>query len=217
MVALPLAVDSSAASSGARVLDCPKVERLTLNLAADVTIRPGPGRITVRAAPEVLKGLKWGQLDGVWTLSGIQQASDRSPVKVEVEVPRLHALSLMGALDVMADGCLADHATLVVSGACDYRQAGLQLQSLQLNLSGSTTVQLRGRCTKLMAEVDGSSELLAHDLQCQSVTLRAEGSGDLKVWAQRELMADLGGATTLWVRGQPKLRQRLMGAASIEA
>lgn len=199
------------------MLDCPGVERLTLNLAADVTIRPGPGRITVRAAPELLQRLKLAKTGGIWTLSGIHQASDRSPVKVDAEVPRLQWLSLMGALDVMADGCLADQATLTVAGSCDYRQAGLQLQSLQLNLSGSTTVLLRGRCARLVAEVDGSSELLAHDLQCQSVRLRADGSGDLKVWAQKELMADLGGATTLWVRGQPTLHQRLSGAASIEA
>jgi len=220
VLASPALLDMPAAhavSLDTRRSDHAGVSRLSIDLAADVSIRPGPGRMTVTAERKVLQTLKVQQ-DGAWLrLSGIQQASDRSPVRVVLELPALQVLQLGGALDVQGERCLAPQSELNVAGSCDVNLSGLQLQRLSLQQSGSTTVLLKGQCDQMNIKAQGSSDLLAAELPCRSVHIDAAGTGDFRVWAQKELVAQLEGTATLYVRGQPRIRQSLSGTASIEA
>jgi len=193
------------------------VRRVSIDLAADVSIRPGAGRLTVTAERKVLSTLKVVQQGASLSLSGIQEASDRSPVRVVLELPPLEFLQLGGALDVQGERCLTPQADLQVGGSCDVNLSGLQLQRLNLRQSGSTTVLLKGQCDQLNIQAQGSSDLLAAELPCRNVRIEAAGTGDFRVWAQKELVAQLEGTATLYVRGQPRIRQSLSGTASIEA
>jgi hypothetical protein len=206
-----------AVSLDTRRSDHAGISRLSIDLAADVSIRPGPGRLTVTAERKVLQTLKVQQ-DGAWLrLSGIQEASDRSPVRIVLEVPALQVLHLAGALDVQGERCLAPQAELKVAGSCDVNLSGLQLQRLALQQSGSTTVLLKGQCDQLTILAQGSSDLLAAELPCRAVRIDAAGTGDFRVWAQKDLDVQLAGTATLYLRGQPRIRQSLSGTASIEA
>ncbi len=193
------------------------VRRVSIDLAADVSIRPGPGRLQVTAERKVLPTLNVVQRGDLLSLSGILEATDRSPVRVVLEMPPLQWLQLAGALDVQGERCLAPQTELKVGGACDVNLSGLQLHTLNLSQSGSTTVLLKGQCDHMTIQAQGSSDLLAAEMPCRSVRIDAAGTGDFRIWAQKELDAQLAGTATLYLRGQPRIRQSLSGTASIEA
>lgn len=208
---------ASAAVLEARRSEHAGVRRVSIDLAADVSIRPGPGRLQVTAERKVLPTLKVVQHGDLLSLSGILEATDRSPVRVVLEVPALQSLHLAGALDVQGERCLSPKAELKVGGACDVNLSGLALHQLNLSQSGSTTVLLKGQCDQLNIHAQGASDLLAAELPCRAVRIDAAGSGDFRIWAQKELDAQLAGTATLYLRGQPRIRQSLSGTASIEA
>lgn len=208
----------AAAAAEARQTQWPGMERLSLDMAANVTIRPGPGRLTITAERAILDRIKTSMAGGMLVVSGSDNASDRSPVSVLLECEPLSELHLLGALDVRGERCLARSKALVkVQGASDVHLKNLQGGSLQLDISGSTTVNLAGQFDHLAASIHGASDLDASALKCRRVSVEADGSGDLQVWALSELDAALAGAVTLKVRGQPRIHQKVSGSASLES
>lgn len=105
---------------------------------------------------------------------------------VEVTVPSLKGAYLDGSGDLIVTGIDADEFTG--------------------ELDGSGDLALSGTCTNLDADLDGSGDIRARNLECSNVDVRLDGSGDITVFASESVTARLRGSGDIDVRGKPKQR-----------
>lgn len=113
-------------------------------------------------------------------------------VTLEVTVPLLRAVAIVGSGDVTIDRVRGAELQLSISGSGDLAVGDLAVDRLDVAVVGSGTATLAGRAKQADVAVRGSGDLVATPLTVDDATLSATGSGDLAITALRS--AKVGGA-----------------------
>lgn len=122
---------------------------------------------------------------------------DAIPI-VEVELPDLHSIELIG------------------SGDLDCRCEG-DLGRLNVSLVGSGDVSLKGRLQTLNVELAGSGDVDASDLSVPNANLRLTGSGDITACVTEAVKVSLSGSGDIIVSGRPHGREtRVSGSGEVK-
>lgn len=106
------------------------------------------------------------------------------PLRVEVTLPALAALS--------------------VPGGADAEVAAIDPERFVLASDGSSRIRARGETRELVAEINGSGETWLDELRAGTVRIRLNGEGDVHLRAERELLAELNGGGDIVYRGRPE-------------
>ena len=106
------------------------------------------------------------------------------PLRVEVTLPALAALS--------------------VPGGADAEVAAIDPERFVLAADGSSRIRARGETRELVAEINGSGETRLDELRAGVVRIRLNGEGDVHLRAERELLAELNGGGDIVYRGRPE-------------
>ena len=181
----------------AQARDVPPFDRVELAGSNNVAIRVGNGQSVVvhaddnlvdRVTTHVYGGnLVIGNLDGSFTT--------KTPMRVEVTVPRLDALALSG------------------SGTID--AAGIDSKALTVTLPGSGVVSATGRADAVEATLDGSGTAQLQGLVAQDVHAVVNGSGEILVTAKHLLDASVPGSGTVFYRGNPHVKTTITGSGTV--
>lgn len=123
--------------------------------------------------------------------------------RVFVTLPRLSALSVSGAADVVGETPFdSRRMELHASGSSDI-SLEISVDVLTSTVSGSSDVNLRGRAEEVSATVSGSGDLKASSLQAERVEVGVSGSGDAYVHARRAIRASASGSGDVYCHGNP--------------
>lgn len=118
------------------------------------------------------------------------------PLRVELELPAIPAVTLRGSGDLRID---------------DVSQDGLNIAVI-----GSGDVDVAGRATQFTLELSGSGDVDARDLQAEHAAVSLVGSGDVHVYAAASIRATLSGSGDIVVHGNPPQRSdRVRGSGEI--
>lgn len=90
------------------------------------------------------------------------------------------------------------------SGNASYR--GFVQPELNLEISGSGSIDLGGTTERLEADISGSGQVEAFDLSTKAARLRISGSGEIRVTVAESIRARISGSGRIKVAGQPPLR-----------
>jgi hypothetical protein len=102
------------------------------------------------------------------------------------------------------------------SGASDIEVEGLHGGQFELDLSGATDAELRGKVDRLDADISGAGDLDAAWLEAKAVVLDMSGAGEAKIWATQTLEIDVSGAGRVVYWGDPTdVREDISGAGSV--
>lgn len=115
------------------------------------------------------------------------RARDRwndADVVVKIQMPKLAALDVSGAVDADLDG--------------------LDEERLEIDISGAADLDARGRCGTLELTVNGAGEIDAEDLHCETVTAIINGAGEASVHASRKVTARVNGVGEIDIYGNPQ-------------
>ena len=112
--------------------------------------------------------------------------STNAPLEVDITLPALTELELIGSGDAQIQGLRGGDLTLVVQGSGDVVATG-QVEHLQARISGSGDMALR-------------------ELRAQTVHAKVHGSGDMEVHAEEKLTASVHGSGEIDYWGDPKER-----------
>jgi len=164
---------------------------------ATVIVGAGP-RVRVRGddnmvgfvRTRVTRGELRVSVDAVFTTSS-------EPLEVTIYAPELDSLDLDGAVSAEVTGFDGGDFSLTADGA--------------------THVELDGNVECFIAEVNGASSIDGTDFSTECADITANGASEIELAVRESLTLALDGASSLRVRGQPRIvSQRVEGASSLE-
>lgn len=155
---------------------------------------------------ETLKSVVTVVKDGTLEVRLEHKTCWRCEVKVEITTPKLARLRVSGAAKAQVEGSFGPRLDLQASGAAKTVVRGLKAAALSAHASGASGLELAGQVTAVELEVSGASSVEAPKLVAQNVKAELSGASDAELRAEKGINADLSGASSLTVRGNPAAR-----------
>jgi hypothetical protein len=170
--------------------------------------------------------IKWREhirtevVDGILKISLDVHKWSRGNIKIKayVSFTTLDRLSASGASDVFVDGVITgEHLSIDLNGASDFKGA-INVKELRLEQSGASDAHVTGVVSEL-ADIhsSGASDVKGYDLTIQNCTVHASGASDIRVTVNKELSADLSGASSVFYKGDAVIKDtRTSGASTVK-
>ena len=107
---------------------------------------------------------------------------------------------------------------LDVSGASDATVDNVETESLRLESSGASRIEISGEARSLTVAVSGASKLDAENLKTERAKVQASGASKASVFASEGVDVNASGASKINYSGNPKsVNKDASGASSISA
>jgi len=180
----------------------------------------------VRAEQRLLPNLVTRQDGNTLTISsqGLM-INARRPMRVELTLPALQELQVLGSGNSRVEGFSGDalavtvrgsgnvefngkyrRVTSIVAGSGDLTLNGGDSENVDISLLGSGDASIRGSSKLLRAAINGSGDLLGNSLLADSVSVSVMGSGDALVHARNSVAIVIRGSGDVHVQGAPSQR-----------
>lgn len=146
----------------------------------------------------------------------LKPSSWKKGVSITIPVESITALSLSGSGEIVGNKTLkANYFETAMSGSGDIRIA-LDVNSLKAGMSGSGDMALSGKATDFTVSISGSGDINAYDLIADNVDATVSGSANIKVTANKEIIAKVSGSGDIDYRGNPeKIDTKVSGSGDI--
>lgn len=188
---------SGVAASVARHV--PAFDAVDLVGSNNVTVHVGSERtVVVRADDNLLHLVTTEVRAGALVIASDGSFTTKTPMSVDVTVPRLERVTLSGSGNVVVDGV---HAKRFV-----------------VRLPGAGALTVTGKAARLHATLGGSGDLRLQGLQARDAAVSVSGAGRLQVHVSGALRASVSGAGAIVYSGNPATVTRsVTGTGSIVA
>jgi len=152
----------------------------------------------------------------VGMVKGTKWKGGNKKLKAYISFIKLDNLTVSGACDVFVSGSLkADELKISQSGASDFK-GNLDVNKLTVELSGASDMKVSGNAIQVSVEASGASSFKGYELTAETCNLRASGSSDLKITANKEISAHASGASDIRYRGSADIKElKSSGASSV--
>lgn len=173
--------------------------------------------ITVTGQSQVIDLLETKVGGGVWKIRTSKCWDSDTTLTVHIAMPSaLNSIAVSGSADVDAGTVFGtDGIELSTSGSGSIRVTELNAKSLDLDISGSGEITVRGTCSELEGSISGSGDLHAVDLAANAAKLKISGSGNAAVKAISTLDASVSGSGVVRYSGKPDVRSSVSGSGSV--
>ena len=152
-----------------------------------LTIQIGPApRLTIEADKNILPIIKTTIENGRLDIYSDRSYSVNGRIKVTVTSPNVSDISASGSNQIEARGFAGG--------------------PLSISLDGSNGAVLAGRVAALTCVLSGANHLAAQGLAAGSANVALNGSGDAAVDASQRIVANISGAGTITISGNPQER-----------
>lgn len=135
--------------------------------------------LTIGVEPIVLNNVSFGGIH----ISGMYMSSKISTVDVTLELPQLADIKIKG------------------SGNVTYH--GFKQESIEVDITGSGNVNMKGEANSIDVNISGSGEVDAVAVQAKKARLKLSGSGRVCVTASDSVKARLLGSGQIKIAGSP--------------
>ena len=106
---------------------------------------------------------------------------------------------------------------LEVSGVAKVSLSNIDNDSLKIDSSGASKINLEGKSKNLNIDISGATRVNAKELKTEKASVDASGASKAYVFASNELKTDLSGASKVVYSGNPtNIDKKLSGASSIK-
>lgn len=137
-------------------------------------------------------------------------------LKAYVSYTLLDRLDASGASDIFVDGVItADNLDVTLSGASDFRGA-VNVKELKMNQSGASDARITGAVSGTASfESSGASDVKGYDLVVQNCDVHASGASDIHITVNKDITADVSGASSVHYKGNGAVRELHSSGASV--
>lgn len=195
---------------------------IQLSNAFSVVITQGnePGLAVSASDKEAVANIKTKVENGVlkiWFDNGDKWMRKSPQLKAYIAVARLEAIKASGACDIKVEGTLnAANLKVELSGATDFTGNINVSNVLQANLNGASDLNLTGVADQVSIDVNGASEVRAIDFSTSQCRIEANGASSVQITVDKELSAQLSGASSVRYKGTAVIKEiKTSGASSI--
>jgi hypothetical protein len=185
--------------------------------AIDVTVEKGDSqRVTVEGEANLIPLIKTGVNGDTWRIGTSKCYSSTQGLTIHIVTPNLASVDVEGsgnvrAADVFGTGPV--HFSCQGSGGITVD--GINTQELKIDVEGSGSVSIKGTCSVLDADLEGSGELHAKDLAANEAQVEVSGSGSATITAITKLDAKVQGSGEIRYAGKPEVNSKVEGSGSV--
>ena len=194
-------------------------DRVEVAGVGSLTITQGATEaLTIQAEDNLLTKLRSTVENGTLRLAPRPgtQVSPTKPIRYDLKVRQLRAISLSGAPDVTAASLNGDQLDLDESGAGRINLTHITASALTVHISGAGAVTVSGQAAQQTVSISGAGRYSAPDLASQRATIDISGAGNCAVRVSDHLSASISGAGHITYTGSPTtVEQNVSGAGSV--
>jgi hypothetical protein len=129
---------------------------------------------------------------------------------------KLEEVKISGSGKMLLDKTVkADEMDITVSGSGKVQAGNLQCKTLNLNISGSGSAELKGSGKNASYTVSGSGNIRAYHFPVKESKITISGSGSMEVNASEKLNAKISGSGSVKYRGKPQVDSSISGSGKI--
>jgi Putative auto-transporter adhesin, head GIN domain len=150
-----------------------------------VKVGPTPG-LTIETDKNLLPIIKTDVSNGRLEIYTDRSYSVDGRIKITVTSPNIVDISASGSNQINGEGLIGG--------------------PLSISLNGSNNAVLSGKISALTARMSGSNNLTAQQLTADSAEVALSGSGAASVDARQRIVAEISGAGSITVYGNPQAR-----------
>lgn len=151
---------------------------------------------------------------GLFALDTISPTKD---VNINLKYKDLQNIDLSGEITLMTTNKIRTENLIMNLSGVSTVTSELFVNSLNLNSSGSGTIQLTGSAAKVDLKITGSGNLDSKDLDSKDVKVDISGVGNAKLRADDSLDVNVTGAGSLEYVGNPKkITQNITGTGTVK-
>lgn len=144
--------------------------------------------------------------------------SSGETVEAWITIPHLQRLHTAGAGTIVVDGRIEEPSVeLDLSGATNLDLASIKAGKLDLQLSGTGNVLIRGgEVAAGRYAISGSGNIDAFDLHNRSAEVSVAGAGRAALTATERLDASISGAGIIRYKGKPAITKNVSGIGTLQ-
>lgn len=125
-------------------------------------------------------------------------------------------VQVSGASDVRLNKAVRVEEVLIkTSGAGDLYANDLQCGKMEVTVTGSSDVKIKGKAAEARYRVSGSGDISAKEFIVEQLDCHVSGSGDIRCHATETLQARASGSGDIYYSGNPRADTKTSGAGDI--
>jgi hypothetical protein len=138
-------------------------------------------------------------------------------LKAYIAVKNLDEIKAGGASDIRIEGTLSvSQLKLSFSGASDLSGKLMVNGLLDANMSGASDLNVEGSAGEMNIDASGASNVKAYGFTVRSCTVKASGACNVRINVEKELSAQLSGASNVYYKGAAMIKDiKTSGASNI--
>jgi hypothetical protein len=146
---------------------------------------------------------------------GGYSGQDNGPVTISLGTHDLSSAWLTGSGALAIDHVRGLSFGLSVQGSGAGEIGDVQVDQLNVGISGTGSAKLTGQAAKLTAVIRGIGALQAASLATKDATIGADGAATIDASVSDSATIDASGPATVRLGGQPSCTLRVSGSASV--
>lgn len=192
-------------------------EAIVVEGAMDVIVTKGDHQeVSIEGQSELIDLVNTKVTGGKWRITTSECYRTDAPFVVHIITPLLTSITVEGSSNVHSADVFGSGTTaLNTTGSGDIEVEGINETSLNIEVTGSGSIRVRGTCTDLNGSLSGSGDLLAKDLTANVVKISVEGSGTATITAITTLEATVMGSGDVQYGGKPTVDAQVDGSGSV--
>lgn len=193
-------------------------DRISLSSAGELIITQGsqPG-LTVEAEENLLPYIVTevrGRHLVIKTKPGIGFTT-KKPIRYHLTVTSLRAINVSGAGSISSDAFNGKDLTITLTGFGNVNLKNVQLDTFDINISGSGSVNIDGETRQLDVSISGAGGFNGPGFASEEARVKISGVGRAVVWAASRLETQISGMGGVSYYGSPRLIQNTAGIGSV--
>jgi hypothetical protein len=164
-----------------------------------------PGELTIEGEENLLPYLETKVENNVLKLQYRKNLNIVRMKKVTVYVPisRIEGIYLSGSGNIEGNGDFGNEGNTLcrLSGSGNIRLSFDRIQNIKAEISGSGSIQLKGKAEEAGLGISGSGDIDCLALETRRTKININGSGNAKVWANQALDVNISGSGDVTYQG----------------
>lgn len=137
------------------------------------------------------------------------------PIKYYITMKEINGLNLSGVVELKSEEIETTHLDLNISGSSVVNIDSLNTKILAVNTSGVSNCILSGQVIAQTINISGDGEYNAPKLESQTADVNVSGLGEVTIWVNDTLNVDISGSAEVNYYGNPTITQDVSGSGSI--
>lgn len=193
------------------------VTQVDFNVPGELQVRQGvEEKLVVEAEPVVLSHLAISLRNGVLTLGSKDSFKSAKAIKFTLTLKSFRNLKHQSSGNALIEGFAGGDIDIAADGSGDVTLKNIKPGALRLAIKGSGSIAATGEGRSLAARIDGTGSIDTTKFKAQFVEASIDGSGDIRVYADRTLKATIEGSGNIEYTGRAKVTQSVNGAGSVD-